>query len=208
MADAPLIRIAENAVRHRKQARKMMQQARAAWSKARNAMEELQLQRPDLDAQLEGLAKSDGFRRQYATNMLLEILDAAIEGTRADMGNIQLYDPKSGRLLIHVQKGFRRPFLDFFDSVHSGEAACGSALQAGKRVVVPDVKDAPVFHSADSLKVLLNAGVRSVQSTPIVSKSGAILGMLSTHYRAVKTFGDRDLQLIDHWAGKAAAIIE
>jgi len=208
MAAAPLIRIAENAVRHRKQARKMMQQARAAWSKARNAMEELQLQRPDLDAQLEGLAKSDGFRRQYATNMLLEILDAAIESTGADMGNIQLYDPKAGRLLIHVQNGFRRPFLDYFDSVHSGEAACGSALQAGKRVVVSDVTDSPVFRSGDGLEVLLDAGVRSVQSTPLVSISGAVLGMLSTHHRSIRTFAERDLQIIDHFAGRAAAIIE
>ncbi|HKD51072.1 MAG TPA: GAF domain-containing protein [Candidatus Acidoferrum sp.] len=208
MADFPPVRIAENAILDRKSARKMLQQARAIWSRAHQATEEPQLQGSELDAQIEELAKSDGFRRQYAANMLTEILNAAMEGTKADMGNIQLYDAKAARLIIRVQHGFRRPFLDFFDSVHSGEAACGSALQAGKRVVVPDVTDTPVFRSADSLRVLLNAGVRSVQSTPIVSQSGAVLGMLSTHHRTVKTFAEKDLEIIDHFARQAAAVIE
>jgi len=205
MADFPLTRIAENATHHRKSAGKI---ERGVWSKARDTVKGLQLQGSDLDAQIEELAKSDGFRRQYATNMLTEILDAAIEGTGANMGNIQLYDPNARRLLIHVQNGFRRPFLDFFDSVHCGEAACGSALQSGERVVVSDVTDSPIFRQGDSLQVLLDAGVRSVQSTPIVSKSGTVLGMLSTHYRTVKTFAEKDLQLIYHFACEAAAIIE
>src|SRR5215831_9978145 len=108
MTDFPLTRIEETAIHHRKSAGKVVQHERAVWSKARDAMEGLQLQGADLDAQIEELAKSDGFRRQYATNMLTEILDAAIKGTGANMGNIQLYDPKARRLLIHVQKGFRR----------------------------------------------------------------------------------------------------
>src|SRR5215831_14051234 len=205
MADFPLTRIAENATHYRKSAGKI---ERGVWSKARDAMEGLQLQGSELDAQIEELAKSDGFRRQYAANMLTEILNAAMEGTKADMGNIQLYDAKAARLIIRVQHGFRRPFLDYFDSVHSGEAACGSALQAGKRVVVSDVTDSPVFRSGDGLEVLLDAGVRSVQSTPLVSISGAVLGMLSTHHRSIRTFAERDLQIIDHFAGRAAAIIE
>jgi len=186
----------------------MIQQTRAVWSGACDAMEELRLGRSNLDAQIEELAKRDGFRRQYTSNMLSRILYSVMQGTRADMGNIQLYEPTESRLLIYVQHGFDRPFLAFFDSVHSGQAACGMALEAGLRVVVSDVTDSAIFSSTDILEVLLDAGVRSVQSTPLVGESGTILGMLSTHCRAVRKLTERDLQLIDHFAARAAAIIE
>jgi GAF domain-containing protein len=171
-------------------------------------MEELRLGRSDLDAQIEELAKRDGFRRQYTSNMLSGILHSVMEGTRADLGNIQLYDRTESRLTIYVQHGFGRPFLAFFDSVHSGQAACGMALEAGRRVVVSDVTDSPIFCSTDILEVLLDAGVRSVQSTPLVGESGTVLGMLSTHYRTVRNLARRDLQLVDHFAARAAVIIE
>ena len=208
MTDFPPICVAENAIHCRKQARKMIQQTRAVWSGACDAMEELRLGRSNLDAQIEELAKRDGFRRQYTSNMLSGLLHSVMQSTRADMGNIQLYEPTESRLVIYVQHGFDRPFLAFFDSVHSGQAACGMALEAGLRVVVSDVADSPIFSSADILEVLLDAGVRSVQSTPLVGKSGTILGMLSTHCRAVRKLTERDLQLVDHFAARAAAIIE
>ena len=208
MTDFPPICVAENAIHCRKQARKMIQQTRAVWSGACDAMEELRLGRSDLDAQIEELAKRDGFRRQYMSNMLSGILHSVMQGTRADMGNIQLYEPTESRLVVYVQHGFDRPFLAFFDSVHSGQAACGMALEAGLRVVVSDVTDSAIFSSTDILEVLLDAGVRSVQSTPLVGESGTILGMLSTHCRAVRKLTERDLQLVDHFAARAAAIIE
>jgi len=186
----------------------MIQRARTAWSKACNAMEELQILRRDLDAQIEEFAKSDNFRRPYLSNTLTRILDAAMEGTHADMGNIQLYDATESRLMIHVQRGFGRPFLSFFDSVHSGQAACGTALQKARRVIVADVTDSSVFRSTDALEVLLDAGVRSVQSTPVIGRSGNVLGMLSTHYRTVGKMSERDLQLVAILARRAATIIE
>ena len=82
------------------------------------------------------------------------------------------------------------------------------ALQAGRRVVVSDVTNSPIFRSTDTLEVLLDAGVRSVQSTPLVGTSGTVLGMLSTHYRAVGKLASRDMQLVDHFARRASAIIE
>ena len=64
--------------------------------------------------------------------LLGEILDAGIEITAADMGNIQLLDD-AGRLGIAAHRGFDAPFLEFFNEVHDGLAACGSALQKGER---------------------------------------------------------------------------
>jgi signal transduction histidine kinase/ActR/RegA family two-component response regulator len=139
---------------------------------------------------------------------LLEIVDAAIAITGAEMGNIQLLDRSSGALKIVASRGFESPFLEFFNAVHDGEAACGSAMKSGARVVIDDVTTSPVFVGTPTLDVLLTARVRAVQSTPLVSRSAQLLGMLSTHYRTPRVLADRDLRLLDVLARQAADWIE
>ncbi|HLK50702.1 MAG TPA: PAS domain S-box protein [Bryobacteraceae bacterium] len=139
--------------------------------------------------------------------LLGEILDAGIEITAADMGNIQLLDD-AGRLGIVAHRGFEAPFLDFFNEVHDGLAACGSALQKGERVIVEDVASSPVFAGTPALDAMLAAGARAVQSTPLVSRSGKVLGMFSTHYRRRRRPTERELRLLDLLARQAADLIE
>ena len=139
--------------------------------------------------------------------LLGEILDAGIEITAADMGNIQLLDD-AGRLGIVAHRGFDAPFLEFFDEVHDGLAACGSALQKGERVIVEDVASSPVFAGTPALDAMLAAEARAVQSTPLVSRSGKVLGMFSTHYRRPQRPTERELRLLDLLARQAADLIE
>ncbi|HEY1339643.1 MAG TPA: PAS domain S-box protein, partial [Bryobacteraceae bacterium] len=138
-------------------------------------------------------------------HLLEEIVEAGIEITAADMGNIQLLE--EGVLKVVAHRGFDRPFLEFFNRVHSGQAACGSALREGERVIVEDVAASPMFDAA-AREALLAAGVRAVQSTPLVSRSGQVLGMFSTHYRTPRRPGDRELRLLDVLARQAADLIE
>src|SRR5215470_4229335 len=103
---------------------------------------------------------------------LRSILQTAIFLTRAHRGNIQLLDEASGSLVIAVHEGFEKPFLDFFARVPTGTAAaCGAALESGKRFVVQDIKKDPMFAGQPALDVLLAAGVRAVQSTPLLSSA-------------------------------------
>jgi PAS domain S-box-containing protein len=141
------------------------------------------------------------------SDLLKEILDAGITITAADMGNIQLVT-SDGMLQIAAQRGFQAPFLEFFESVHQGRAACGAALEKGERVVVEDVAVSPLFVGTPALEVMLRAGARAVQSTPLVSRSGRLLGMFSTHYHAPHKPSDRDLSLLDVLARQAADLIE
>lgn len=140
-------------------------------------------------------------------NLLLEeILHAAIEVTNADMGNVQLLI--EDQLHITAQRGFGAPFLDFFRAVHNRQAACGAALEAGVRVIVEDVANSPVFAGTPSREVMLAAGARAVQSTPLVSRSGRVLGMFSTHYRAPRRPTEHETRLLDLLARQAADLIE
>ncbi len=141
------------------------------------------------------------------SELLEEILDAGIEITGANMGNIQLLD-KDGALKIVAQRGFDAAFLDFFEHVHDGQAACGSALVSGERVVVEDVAGSPIFAGTPALSAMLDAGARAVQSTPLVSRSGKVMGMFSTHYRMPRRPTERDLRLLDVLARQAADLIE
>jgi PAS domain S-box-containing protein len=143
-----------------------------------------------------------------STSLLLEIVDAAIALTDADKGNIQLLDRSSGMLRIVASRGFERPFLEFFKEVHEGNAACGTAFQTGKRVVIDDVTTSPVFAGTPALDALLSAGVHAVQTTPLVARSGRLVGMLSTHYRTPSRPADRDLHVLDLLARQAADWIE
>src|SRR5262249_49317273 len=128
--------------------------------------------------------------------LLDEILEAAIEITRADKGNIQLFE--GGALKIVNQRGFEAPFLNFFKAVHHGHgAACGTAMERGGRVNVEDVTKSPIFIGTPALNVLLEAGVRAVQSTPLLNRAGKVLGMFSTHYAAPHRLTDREIGLLD-----------
>jgi signal transduction histidine kinase/FixJ family two-component response regulator len=138
-----------------------------------------------------------------------EILDAAIDLAGADKGNIQLIDPNDGSLRIAAQRGFDDRFLSFFASVKSGEASsCGAALAMAERIVVDDVSSSPIFQDDPAFDILLRSGVRAVISTPLTSSSGAVLGMISTHFGRPHRPSDRELTFIDLLARQTADYLE
>ena len=111
----------------------------ALWSRAHAAIFDARRARRAVQTQIEELAGDTEFRCRYADNMLDRILRAAISGTNAAKGTIQLVEQGSGRLVIQFHKGFEAPFLDYFQTVESGQAACGAASQRRERVLVEDV---------------------------------------------------------------------
>ena len=141
-------------------------------------------------------------------SLMEEILDAAIAITAADMGSIQLRDRNSNTLRIVASRRFNRPFLEFFAEVTDDRTACGAAMQCGQRVIVEDVATSGIYAGTPALDAMLAAGVRGVQSTPLISRSGVLLGMLSTHYRTPMLPADRDLRVLDLLARQAADAIE
>ena len=138
-----------------------------------------------------------------------EMVEAAIAITRADKGNIQILDPSTGKLKIAAQKEFSSQFLKFFELVDTEEAAtCGTAMKQMERVIVEDITRSPIFLGSNALNILLDEGLRAVQSTPMVSWSGQFMGIISTHFNHIHTPSERELMLIDILARLAADIIE
>lgn len=132
--------------------------------------------------------------------LLADILDAAISATGADFGNIQLLNPLTGALEIVAHKGFQAAFLDYFCATHAGQAACGTAMSERTRVVVEDVETHPAFHDTRLQAVMRAAGVRAVQSTPLIDRNGTVFGVLSTHFRTPHQPTEHELHLVDVFA--------
>jgi K+-sensing histidine kinase KdpD len=59
-----------------------------------------------------------------------------------------------------------------------------------------------------ALDMLLHAGVRAVQSTPLISSTGNVLGVLSTHFAAPHRPSERDWRLIDILSQQTADYLE
>ena len=165
-----------------------------------------------LDAELRGAYRiheisSRLLGKSSVNDALNEILDAAIEVTEADLGNIQLVD--QGILRIVAHRGCRAEFLNFFREVsHDTTAACGAALVRRSRVIIEDVGSSELFRGTPAGEVLLRAGIRAVQSTPLIGSSGKVYGMLSTHFRRPCRPGQRALRYLDLLASEAGRVLE
>jgi GAF domain-containing protein len=87
-------------------------------------------------------------------------------------------------------------------------STCGLALSAGSRVVVPDIETCDFMAGTADLDEYRRSNIRVVQSTPLVSRSGELLGMISTHRHEPHQPTDRALRRLDVLARQAADLIE
>ena len=138
---------------------------------------------------------------------LVEIVDAALAVTGADMGMIQLREQSDGPLRTVASRGLARPFLELFDAAED-PGADDPALRRGERLVIEDVAASAALAGSPALAAMLESGVRALASTAIVSRLGRLVGMLSTYYCAPRRPTGRDLRLLDLLARQAADWIE
>jgi PAS domain S-box-containing protein len=141
------------------------------------------------------------------TTALYQVLDASIAVQQADFGNIQVYDPAIGALEIVAQRGFKQDFLNAFRIVGiDDESAWARAMRQGKQVTIEDVENDPAY--VPYRETAAAAGFRAVQSTPLVSRRGDLMGILSTHFRRPHLPTQRKLRMLDLYARQAADVIE
>lgn len=144
----------------------------------------------------------------HVDGCLAVIVEAAIALTNADKCTVQVFDDSIGALKLVAHRGFEQPFLEFFDVVTTQGSVCELAMKSRTRVVVPDVTTSELLAGTPSLEVLLDAKVRAVQSTPLISSSAMLLGMISTHYRIPTTPKGPQLTLMDLLARQTADYLE
>ncbi|MFF4804326.1 GAF domain-containing protein [Streptomyces sp. NPDC001351] len=133
------------------------------------------------------------------------ITDTAVALMGADFGNIQVIDPRDGSLVLVTQSGFRDGFIDHFSVVRDASSVCGQAARQSAQTVVADVRADRALEPHQ--KVFRAAGVRAVQSTPLIDPAGRIIGMISTHASQPGRPSVRDLKFMELYGRLAGEVI-
>jgi PAS domain S-box-containing protein len=155
--------------------------------------------------------------RDLSTRLLIEdniqvlydqIMAAAITLTRADAGTVQILDKATQELVLLAAQGFDCTITDHFDRVNaSSNTSCGLALIKGTRAFI-DFDRPECDDPCGALRMHVDAGYRSAQSTPLLSRSGQPIGMVSTHWRQHYRPTEQELRFLDLLARQAADLIE
>ena len=141
-----------------------------------------------------------------------KILDAAVSIMRSDFASMQMLYPergKAGELLLLGFRGFDPESARFWEWVRADSGCtCGEALRTGKRAIAAQVSTCEFMAGTADREALLKAGMLAAQSTPLLSRDGRIVGMISTHWKRPHQPSERDLRLLDILARQAADLIE
>ncbi|MEH2084770.1 MAG: ATP-binding protein [Nostoc sp.] len=138
-----------------------------------------------------------------------QILDAARSVMRSDMASIQMLSSERNELFLLAQKGFAPESAKFWEWVQLEDTtSCALALTRGEAVIVPDVELWDFVAQTENLWHYRLSGIRAMQSTPLISRDGHFVGMISTHWRDVHQPSERELRLLAVLARQAADLIE
>ncbi len=142
-----------------------------------------------------------------------KVMDAALAIMRSDFASMQMFHPERGRggeLHLLAFRGFSPHAAKFWQwvGIESAGSTCGAALRERRRIVVPDVEECGFMAGTADLPVFRESGIRACQTTPLLARSGMLVGMISTHWRTPHQPTERQLRLLDVVARQAADIIE
>jgi hypothetical protein len=139
-----------------------------------------------------------------------KIVQAAVRIMSSDFASLHMFLPgrgKEGELYLLASHGFDRHSARDWVSWDS-TCSAGMALRSRERVILPAFKHCNELAGAVDLDSYLKSGIKAAQSTPLVSRSGSVVGMISTHWKAPYTPTERELRMLDLLARQAADFID
>lgn len=143
------------------------------------------------------------------------IVEAAVTITGSQFGTMQLLCPArdpsghGGQLQLLAHRGLPPEAVGFWQWVSpAAYSSCTLALKLGQRAIIPDFETWDAIAGTPDLEAFRAAGIRSAQTTPLLSRNGKLLGMISTHWGKPHQPSERDLRLLDIVARQAADLLE
>lgn len=138
-----------------------------------------------------------------------DVLDAAIDIMQADCASVRMYVPERNALRLLRSRNLDPETVASWGWVDaSSTTISGAAFVTHQRVLVSDVEAEDAGVTIEDLGPFRLSGIRAVQTTPLVSRSGRAIGVISTYWRAPHTPTDRELGLMDVVARQVADVIE
>jgi two-component system cell cycle sensor histidine kinase/response regulator CckA len=140
------------------------------------------------------------------------IFDAAMGILSCDFASLRTFDAErggDGELGLAGQRGFSAEAVTRWQRVHTAAwPSYGEALDTGRTVWAPDVRNCVFLRGSEELEEYLGAGIQAFQSTPLVATSGALVGMVSTHWREPHEPSAGELDALDILARMTADWME
>lgn len=141
-----------------------------------------------------------------------KLVDAAKAIMRSDFASMQQYFPHlgaHGELKLLGHRGLTPEAAKFWAWVRADSACtCGVAITRRVRVIAGDVANTDFLAGTADQATYLAAGIHAVQSTPLLSRHGELVGMISTHWKECHWPSEQDLRSFDILARLAADLIE
>ncbi|WP_161604620.1 PAS domain-containing protein [Roseiconus nitratireducens] len=136
-----------------------------------------------------------------------ETLETLIKMLGADMGSLQYYDSEAKGLRYLAHQGFDSATFDEQQVIRAGEHwLCSRALESYQRVIVEDFQQD--LHAFAHRPTAERLGYRAAQSTPLIARSGKVVGMVTTCFREPRPLRKRELRLIDLAVQRIAYLME
>jgi signal transduction histidine kinase/DNA-binding response OmpR family regulator len=138
--------------------------------------------------------------------VLGEVLAAVTSLQHAEQGLLLLYDRERGDLVPMLAAGLDDDYLRYLGRVHPGAGVYGAVLERHETVVIEDVEADPSF--AADRAAARRAGFRAVCAAPLLTRGGAVIGVVAAHFAAPHQPVEREVRLVELYARQAAEAID
>lgn len=140
------------------------------------------------------------------SEMFNRALETTLELTCAEFAALRVVT-ENDELEMVAQRGFDAEVLRQYGSSGKGiSSACIRAYRERERVTVEDVARDKGFEP--HLELTQALGFAAVQATPLIGRSGKLLGVLSTYYRSAHKLSEEEEHVIDLLALEIADLCE
>ena len=164
----------------------------------------------DLALQLEDMTLLNELGMKLTTNLeLKDVLDEALKQAmdlqKADMGMIRFYN-RERKDLYHVSNhGIPEEYLKEAERIPLEQSVSGEAVLQRKTFTIEDVQR--------NKNLALYKGLRLIKAesfccTPLITRSGKIIGTINLYYKKVRHFQEREIALAEKYSKQAAEIID
>jgi len=143
---------------------------------------------------------------------LSELLDAIVRLGESHnpsiKGSVMLFDPLKELLLQAAGPSLPDSYKELLKSgvpIGPNMGSCGTAAYRKKRVIVPDIKNSPLFPYKEANEQIINNGLLACWSQPIIASDGDILGTVANYSNKVGEPDAGDLGVLE-WSARIAAI--
>jgi two-component sensor histidine kinase/CheY-like chemotaxis protein len=183
----------------------------------RAAIHKLQETQSELESEL----RDSELLRQISLELLDEahedalyskLVEAAATIMRSEVCTVQIFHPErgpAGELQMLASRGLSPEGVRFWEWVRGDSGCtCGEVLRTGKRAIAEDVANCAFMAGKPDRDAMLAEGIQAGQSTPLITRSGKLVGMISTHWVRPHRPSERDLRMLDILARPTADLIE